>query len=299
MKRILHVSLVFMIHSLSYSQLLTPGSERTPLPGARAIALGDAYSANNSDVSTFYWNPALLSFMDSPGVMVDHYYDAITQVNNEAAALPIGNFAGGSLAIGMEVSHVGYPDPVSPDGPRAISYAVDIGYANEIDEGLSLGLHLHSQYGHSESTSLAVSSLAIGLAYHPSPEITYGLVYAGIGNDLSLTDSGSSSIEAVTRPQRLELGIAMRYPSPIDQRLLTISLSNEKDFGEAGLLYKAGIELLPFRFLALRYGYFLGLNENGPRFGAGLIIHSMRLDYGVATSSEGILFQQVSLAFAM
>jgi hypothetical protein len=77
---------------------------------------------------------------------------------------------------------------------------------------------------------------------------------------------------------------------------VTLSLANEKIFGEAGLLYKGGLEVCPFAFLALRWGYLAGLNVALARYGAGIRTDVVQLDYAISPSLNDVQFQQLTLS---
>src|SRR5260370_30060465 len=58
--------------------------------GARGAALGGAFAALTTDVTSLYYNPAGLSQMTRPGIMVSTYsYEANTRYNGLGIGLPV------------------------------------------------------------------------------------------------------------------------------------------------------------------------------------------------------------------
>src|SRR3954464_15273358 len=69
--------------------------------GARGTALGGAFAAIATDVSSLYYNPAGAALLDRPGAMVGTYdYVAGTRYNWGGVAFP---FSGGARTIGLQV----------------------------------------------------------------------------------------------------------------------------------------------------------------------------------------------------
>lgn len=278
----------------AYSQLLTPESERPLWMGARGASMAEANSADITDVSAFYWNPGALGFLKRVSLVFDEYYEMRTAINNDMVAAAIPHISDGTLAFGASISDVGYIKKVHPYDYEAIAYGFDLGYGAVFSQGFSAGFRLHAQLGHTPNTNLFTSYWSFGVIYNPSAEITYGLACSGLGEGLLLVDSASMVKE--TLPRRLEVGVTMHYPASHERQFLTISVANEKIFGESGLYYKTGVEVLPVSYIAFRYGYSFGPVVSAPRFGVGLKTDYIRLDYAIAPSYMSTRYQQVTLS---
>lgn len=114
---------------------------------ARATALGNAYTALASDISSLYYNPAGLIGMEARGVMVSHSpYVADTRHTWAGVGLPMG---GGERALGFQIGVFGFDDqPVytvdDPDGTGQ-SYSVSssylgLTYSQQFNDRFSFGM---------------------------------------------------------------------------------------------------------------------------------------------------------------
>src|SRR3989442_15518381 len=76
--------------------------------GARGAALGGAYSALATDVTSLYYNPAGLAQLARPGAMVSTYsYVADTRYSWVGIGFPL---AGGGRAVGLSLRTFGVSD---------------------------------------------------------------------------------------------------------------------------------------------------------------------------------------------
>lgn len=123
----------------------TKAAEFLILPvGARAAALGQAFTAMADDATSLYWNPAGLALMRGPRVHVSHMdYVAGTSYTWAGAALPLGGL--GTWVVGAQVGGFNFGDqPVytleEPDGTGA-EYS-----ASTFVGGLSLAMNVTDRF---------------------------------------------------------------------------------------------------------------------------------------------------------
>jgi len=135
--------------------------------GARGLALGGAFAALTTDVSALYYNPAGLSQIERPGIMVSSYsYVAETQYFWGGLAMPM---SGGSRAIGLSLGSFGFGDQTiytleDPDGQSGRTYDVRqsyVGatYAQNFSDRFSAGLtakFISDQLGDVSASAFAV-----------------------------------------------------------------------------------------------------------------------------------------------
>jgi len=292
--------LSFLVINITQSQTGIAYTPSTIGIGARAAALSDAYTADLCDVTSMYWNPASLSFLQKAFVVMNHFQEREQNVMSDNIAIPLLRSTNG-LAIGASVAHLGYIKD-SPEGTqfRFIEYGLDIAYARAVSRSLSLGVRVETEYGQTESAHLGVASSSFGLVYSPFPWISYGIAYSGVGWKIRYSFDTTSTNPHRENPQRsLQIGVTLRYPrSLLRPSVLTLTAANERDFRENALRYRGGIEVCPVRFLALRIGYQYGPSRASASYGAGLRFEWFQLDYAISPSRAGNRFQQASLSIA-
>lgn len=165
--------------------------------GARGVAVGGAFAAIATDVSSLYYNPAGTALMTRPGVMVSTYdYVAGTRYSWGGIALP---FSGGTRAVGFQIGTFGFNDqPVytvdQPDGTGSV-YSVSetfVGatYAQNFSDRFSAGLtgkFIFDQLGEAEGSTFAVdfgTNFHAELNNHP---IRFSFVLSNLGGSLDYT----------------------------------------------------------------------------------------------------------------
>jgi hypothetical protein len=163
--------------------------------GARGTALGGAFSAITTDVSSMYYNPAGLAEMPHPGAMVGTFdYVADTRYTWGGVAFP---FSGGQRAIGLQFGTFGFKDqPVytveAPDGTGA-TYSVNetfvgLTMAQNFSDRFSAGLTakgIFDQLGEANGRAFGIdfgASFHATLSNHP---IRLAFTVANLGTDLS------------------------------------------------------------------------------------------------------------------
>ncbi len=141
--------------------------------GARGAALGGAFAALTSDVTSLYYNPAGLSQMTRPQAMVSTYsYVANTRYSWVGIGLPM---SGGARAVGLSVGTFGFSgQPVytleDPDG-NGETYSVAqtfIGatYSQNFSDRFSAGFTAKMISDHLGSTAATGFALDFGTNFH-------------------------------------------------------------------------------------------------------------------------------------
>lgn len=269
--------------------------------GARNISLANANISEYHDISSLYENPATIAFIENSSVFLNHSQGSQTEGMEENFAIPAALSNSMMLGFGANVYDLGYLTKSAAPDERILEYGYDVTFAGEVTPTLSLGGTAAIHHGATESNSQAWAAFySFGLDYVPSGDISYGMVYNGVGTEVSyLPSPDSSSLVAASRQmtRSLEVGASMRYPSSESLRraVLVLSFANEKVFGTTGLFYKGGIELRPFEFLQMRFGYVMGPGIAQPRYGLGIRESSFSIDYALYPQSS-VVFQQFSFS---
>ncbi len=163
--------------------------------GARGTALGDAFAAIASDVSSLYYNPGAAALLTRPGASFSTYdYVAETRYSWGGIAFP---FSGGSRTFGLQIGTFGFDNqPVytvdQPEGTGAV-YSVSqtfagATFAQNFSDRFSAGLtakFVFDQLGEVNGTAFAVdfgTSFHSQLNNHP---IRLAFVVSNLGTDLA------------------------------------------------------------------------------------------------------------------
>ncbi len=163
--------------------------------GARGTALGDAFAAIATDVSSLYYNPGAAALISGPGASVSTYdYVAETSYSWGGIAFP---FSGGSRAFGLQIGTFGFDNqPVytvdQPEGTGAV-YSVSqtfagATFAQNFSDRFAAGLtakFVFDQLGDVNGSAFAVdfgTTFHAQLSNHP---ISLAFVISNLGTDLS------------------------------------------------------------------------------------------------------------------
>jgi hypothetical protein len=163
--------------------------------GARGAALGGAFSAIATDVSSLYYNPAGSALMPRAGAMVSTYdYVAETRYSWGGVAFP---FSGGSRTVGLQVGTFGFSDQQvytveQPEGTGSV-YSVSqtfagITLAQNFSDRFAAGITakgIFDQLGQASGQAFAVD---FGTHFHSSLSghpIRFSFVLANLGTNLS------------------------------------------------------------------------------------------------------------------
>ncbi|MBI4063025.1 MAG: PorV/PorQ family protein [Elusimicrobia bacterium] len=281
-------------------------------PGARAIAMGEAYSALTDDSLALYWNPAGLSYMASRHSVNFMHALYVEEINfgyaAYAAKLP-NNL--GSIATSVHYLNVGAIDqtdtignPIGSYSPKDAAYA--LGWGGKFF-GLGFGLsgkYISSKILNSASTYAAdigvqarqlfsyekltlaatAKNIGPGLKFHqerdPLPfEFRLGSSYLVVenlpGSDYFTHDSVIATMDAVF---------------PIDNEPYgAFGLEHAKIFGDIPVAGRLG-------FNSRSWGDLSGFS--GVSLGFGTIYKNLTVDYTLAPLGELGLTHRMSVGYA-
>lgn len=184
--------------------------------------------------------------------------------------------------------------------PDIIMYRAELAYAIAISNYFSMGTLQSISYTTTDEEAQYLNYFAdIGLVYAPDSPVSYGLVFRGLGRETAyeIIETGETILDSQLARQRLEIGATFRYP--IEQRTyLSISFANEKRFGEDGLWYKGGFEVIPISMIHIRGGAMVNFDQSLfiPRMGLGIDVSVFQVDYMMAPKNLiGEHFHQIGL----
>lgn len=265
------------------------------LSGARNAGLGDSDISFAHDVSSMYQNPASLVFLDNYSLMVNH-----AQIRNgigmvENVAFPVLPKGSEMLSFGLQLYHLGYlQDPVIYHNNHILEFGYDAAFAASITSTFSAGISAGLNYGKTDNSNSLAGMYSVGIDYSPSADISYAAVFSGLGTEIKYDKTDTLfNTKDILLDKSLEIGASLSYPSSssLRRKFLVLSLANQKIFGYSGLYYKGGIEISPFDFLYLRFGYVAGPNVSGPRYGIGLHLGDFLIEFVLYTQQSNMLNQ--------
>lgn len=285
------IGLVLIIWALVLpSQVYGSGSGTTAASflkiavGARATAMGEAFSAVVNDTTSLYWNPAaLVQVKDREFSATYNRWFAEIYQGYLGAALPVW---GGTAALGVNYVNMGKMEGRDkwgePSGEfSAFDRQVSVGYGNQISPRLGVGLAVGLIESRIADDLKSAYSGNLGILFSLSESVSLALVGQNIGTSL-----GSDSL-----PFAIRGGAAVKSGSLI----LAADLVNPSD---EPVYYCAGLEWWLGKMLALRLGY-RSNRSIGSGVTAGLGIHKgkVRFDYAYVPYGELGTTQRVSLSF--
>jgi len=308
--------LAFSLASVSTAQVVDEdipgGIPRVLKLSARTGALGDATVADPTDISSININPAALSFVrDFKNIQLNVFQNWNNNLMLENITVPALRRGGHNLAAQLGFHHKGSNitnllGRSTVFEPQIRMYQVDLAYAYSVDNVLSFGIFNNITYAENDVAQYWTYYPTFGIIYAPSQSISYGIAFRGLGrtvgyNFVDLEDGPViTTLRSINLRESLELGATLQFPIDTDQTYLSLSLANEKRFGEEGIWYKAGLEWKSIPFVALRGGLLFQPERNiyAPRFGFGIITNMLAIDYMVSHSNRLVeRYHQMALTF--
>jgi hypothetical protein len=303
MKTLSRIALCVLLASPTWAS--SPGTttgELLKIPvSARAIGMGEAYTAAADDSSALYWNPAGLSFMQQKEAAFMHS-SLIESVNYEhlAIAAPGDNYsAGASMSYLGYGSIPGYADapvtsqPVGLGDQSAYSYIFSGGASMFVHERLAVGFTgsvlRESLAGVSANTFAANLGTLYGLASHPfAGDYRLGFSVTNLGPGLKF-DSERDPL-----PRKINFGAEAMHIKELPLNL-TLDVTKPND---NSTYVGIGSEYWFKEIVALRLGY-AGSNDEGKglRMGIGLKLREFLFDYAYGGFGDFGATHRIELSF--
>jgi len=300
--RFLALNFAFFIFNFSLTPAVwasgpgTTTGELLKIPlGARAIGMGEAYTALSDDSSSLYWNPAGMSFVTQKEASFMHS-SLIESVHLEQLSFVA---PGDSYAFGTNLSYLGYGDISGYDNSgnatgnvSAYSYLLNGGISRLINDSLSLGLSaglLHETLDQDAANTFEVNGGALyQLSAHPfGANYNLGLSVQNLGPGLKFVSDRDPL------PRKINFGIAALgiKEKPINMTA-DVTVPNDNN-----TYVSLGSEYWFHEIIALRLGYAGANNEGkGLRVGLGLKYANFLFDYAYGGFGDFGAMQRISLA---
>ena len=275
--------------------------------GARAVALGGAYTAIVDDATAGYWNSAALANIDERQVHAMHAqrFSGLVEHSFVAVAIPSQRLDGIALSImRVGVGNIKFtrlPNPNRPPGANNRPLVSSVETSSDYAVYLSGGQRLSSRLSVGGSAKLLYRTVGGFNAYGLGLDLAmrYDLA-GGVRLALNLRDATSTPVFWSTDESdsiRPSIVSGLAYARQLGPGTATVSFGSRAG-GEAA--DESGAEPLNFGFeydrgtIALR----AGLEEGRQAFGLGLVPHDrLEVDLAYLDHDELESTYQVSLGF--
>jgi len=263
--------------------------------GARAIGMGEAYTAQADDVSSLYWNPAGLALMQErqASFMYDKAYQGMS-FQNANVGIPLENGAiGGSLSYLSYGSIAGYDQMGASIGDQSAYSGVATLGAAFLGNQWAAGVNLKGiqEKLADEKANGAAFDIGTNVIY-PRPvmggTLRLGAVVQNLGSGIKF--------EQQKDPLPTDYRVGLAAVQMMDKKL-NVSLDYTSPKDDTAYM-SGGVEYWVVPFLALRTGYVNNKTEgSGIRAGIGLRIKGVSFDYAYAGQGELGMSHRYELSF--
>jgi hypothetical protein len=312
-KLIRHIApLLLLVSAPSFGQTIAKfaGEFMAIGVGGRALGLGGAYAAVANDVSAAYWNPAALSRLNYPEMMLmhDERFGSLINYDFGAVAVPYGADATVSISF-MRLGVDGIPDSrnagldangalLPPDQWQnavrldysrityfnSADYSVHFSYAQRSSDVLSYGINLkliRRNIAEYRATGLGFD---LGLLYRVDESGMLAVVVQDVTTTLIAWSTGTNELVSPTLKiggaYSLELFSGKLTPAmDVDVRFENRRFASVAHVGPMSLDPHFGLEFDYKNSVAVRLGY----NDiKQLTLGAGLHLRKLDVDYSYA-----------------
>jgi hypothetical protein len=279
--------------------------------GGRALGLGGAYSALANDATAGYWNPAALTRINYPEVILmhDERFAGLLNYDYAAIAVPYGTnatLAISAIRLGVDgipnTTHAGLDANGNPTTDPSIivgldqskisyfnsaDWAIYASYAQRYSEKLSYGINLKFIRRTISDTSATGIGFDIGVLYSPIENLYFAANAQDITTTLIAWSTGTNELISPT----LKIGAAYTIDflrgkiSPttdVDIRFENRRFASVANLGPVSFDPHVGLEYDYKNTVAVRVGY---SDVKQLTLGAGLHLRKIDLDYSYARFS--------------
>lgn len=311
-KRFSYVLVILLVSSLMVGQLFAQSSDDKAGSvgmkflnlgyGARAAAMGQAYTALVDDASGFFWNPGVLGNLENISVHFSwSQYLLDTKYFGTAVSYPVENFA----VVTLGVTYVDYGDiaettfdavgdPFKRTGTtlNPSDLAIGISLSKKLTDKFSIGgtiKYISEDLGTADASGVAFDVGTIFATGYRNIKI--GAAFTNFGPDVSFSGAGFEGVD-VQIPQSFRIGMSMDTNGFTDGEnavVGTISVDLVKNADTVQRLAIGG-EVDIATFVQARAGYVAGFDESKFSFGGGVHFEwegrEVRADYAISQMDD-------------
>lgn len=268
--------------------------------GARAQAMGGAYTSISADATSMYWNPAGIGGVNGFELVFSHV-NWIFETNYDYVGIVTS--VGETISIGANVTSFGVGDQIvrtvgfeegTGEVYSAQDFAIGLSFAMNLTDRFSFGInakYIDQRIWHSKATGFAID---VGALYKTQVDgLQMGFSISNFGTSMQM--SGRDLINAIDPdiinqgvdnvpvnyetgsyglPMLFRFGVSyeMNIPSIRSKLLIATDLLKPNNSDES---INIGLEYVVFDIIALRGGYrslFIDEGTGGLSLGGGVII---------------------------
>ncbi|MBN2461781.1 MAG: PorV/PorQ family protein, partial [Candidatus Cloacimonetes bacterium] len=173
---------------------------------ARAIGMGEAYTAVTDDISSIYWNPAGLALKPQSQLLLSHT-EWLADIKYEYAAFSVP-FSFGTMALSAAVLHMDYMDVMTEEqfGPNGEEFtcsdmSIGLTYASAFTDKFSFGVTAKYLRENLDESDVNGFSIDLGSLYNTGwKNLTIGMSLRNFGPNLryELDNDGDGELDEDT-----------------------------------------------------------------------------------------------------
>jgi hypothetical protein len=254
-------------------------------PEAKALGMGEAYTAQWSAVGTSYWNPAAISGIKETQVSLTHiqwFQDVTAEYFSGMAHLGDNDF-NLNLAWG-KTPGIEKRDEIPTTEPLALIDAHDmvlsLSYARSLQKKYNLGFSVKWLYEKIDISTASGLGFDVGGIWSPfigsekplAENLRFGAAILNLGSKMKFEQ------ESFSLPTQYKMGISEYWEKEKWQSDFTVNLDMVKPRDD-DMKVNLGLEYGLYHNFDLRLGYQFGYNEKNVSFGLGIKFKKYAIDY--------------------
>jgi len=242
--------------------------------GSRPAALSEAVTASGVDISSSFYNPALLRSFEGNNqavFMYNSYFQDVSQNYLSLAAKGKRYSLGGYLWLGKVGDIERRTNPsANPDGLFDENHFVgSFGFAYDFDY-LDFGLSLKYAYEKIDYSSANAVMIDAGIYAPLTDELSIGAAMKNLGTE--------PKFESESFPLAKEYRLGLSYKPMYLNQMVEI-LTDAVFYSDTDSKINFGAEYTYNRYFSLRTGYGIGWDSRGVSVGGGVFYNQFKFDY--------------------
>lgn len=245
--------------------------------GAKAVGMGEAFTAQSGEVTSAWWNPAGLSGIKGIQVSFTHnqWFQDIT-VEHFTSALSFGkNTLGLSFTMNkipdiQKRGEVSTPEPIALFDAHDVAFSLS--FARIIKEEIGLGLSAKWLYEKIDINSASGWGFDLGGIYLPFERLKFGLAILNLGQKIKFEK------EKFSLPTLYKVGVTYLVEKKNLNSDFVFGFDLVKPTDDEVKVHLGG-EVSLYQTLKIRLGYQTGYDEKDFSFGLGTKFRKYSIDY--------------------